>query len=350
MRKIVDLTLLLSEDLPCAWPAHMPFKRTNWNWFKRVDSEAGCVLRNKYGAYHTGWMVIDEHTGTHFDAPSHYVPLPDSGLPHACESGRITGDKVDISKMLGDAVVVDISHLRDKGGMGTSPLFTKADMIAWEKENGGFSLRCLRDFLCGVLIGAGAILPGVSGGVLAVIFDLYRPFMELLTHPKRALPKYWRLLIPLGLGWAAGFFSFAKGVSAALDVSAAATTWAFIGLIVGTIPALYREAGEQGRTRASYVSLLACAGAVFGGLFYVSRVLSVHLQPDFWSMSLSGALFGLGIVVPGLATSSVLMALDLYQPVMDGLSTLNAPLLASILPGMALTVALLALVVSMISV
>ena len=211
-----------------------------------------------------------------------------------------------------------------------------------KKENGGFSLRCLRDFLCGVLIGAGAILPGVSGGVLAVIFDLYRPFMELLTHPKRALPKYWRLLIPLGLGWAAGFFSFAKGVSAALDVSAAATTWAFIGLIVGTLPSLYREAGEQGRTRASYVSLLACAGAVFGGLFYVSRVLSVHLQPDFWSMSLSGALFGLGIVVPGLATSSVLMALDLYQPVMDGLSTLNAPLLASILPGMALTVALLA--------
>ncbi|WP_418483158.1 cyclase family protein [Dysosmobacter sp.] len=139
MRKIVDLTLLLSEDLPCAWPAHMPFKRTNWNWFKRVDSEAGCVLRNKYGAYHTGWMVIDEHTGTHFDAPSHYVPLPDSGLPHACESGRITGDKVDISKMLGAAVMVDISHLRDKGGMGTSPLFTKADMIAWEKENGGFS-------------------------------------------------------------------------------------------------------------------------------------------------------------------------------------------------------------------
>ena len=112
-----------------------------------------------------------------------------------------------------------------------------------KKENRGFSLRCLRDFLCGVLIGAGAILPGVSGGVLAVIFDLYRPFMELLTHPKRALPKYWRLLIPLGLGWAAGFFSFAKGVSAALDVSAAATTWAFIGLIVGTLPSLCREAG-----------------------------------------------------------------------------------------------------------
>ena len=39
--------------------------------------------------------------------------------------------------------------------------------------------RFLRNFLCGVLIGGGAVLPGVSGGVLAVIFGVYRPFMEI---------------------------------------------------------------------------------------------------------------------------------------------------------------------------
>ena len=50
-------------------------------------------------------------------------------------------------------------------------------------------IRWLRYGLCGTLIGAGAILPGVSGGVLAVIFDIYRPLMEVLTHPKTALPK-----------------------------------------------------------------------------------------------------------------------------------------------------------------
>ncbi len=58
----------------------------------------------------------------------------------------------------------------------------------------------LRDFLCGALIGAGAILPGVSGGVLAVVFGIYRPFMEVLTRPRKAVPKYWKMLIPLGLG------------------------------------------------------------------------------------------------------------------------------------------------------
>ena len=52
----------------------------------------------------------------------------------------------------------------------------------------------------GVIIGAGAILPGVSGGVLAVIFGIYRPAMELLTHPRRALARYRRMLLAVGAG------------------------------------------------------------------------------------------------------------------------------------------------------
>ena len=115
-------------------------------------------------------------------------------------------------------------------------------------------IRWLRDFLCGVLIGAGAILPGVSGGVLAVVFDVYRPCMEVLTRPRTAVPRYWHMLIPLGIGGAAGFLVFAKGISAALDVSATVTTWLFIGLIVGTVPALFREAGREGRSAAAWVT------------------------------------------------------------------------------------------------
>lgn len=214
------------------------------------------------------------------------------------------------------------------------------------KQSHNFMMRCLRDFLCGAIIGAGAILPGVSGGVLAVAFDLYRPFMEVLTHPKRALPKYWRYIPALGLGWAVGFLGFAKGISAAFNLSEAVTTWGFIGLIVGTLPSLYREAGKEGRGRAAWVSMALCAGAIFTGLFYAGRVLSIHLEPGFWSFTLSGALFGLGIVIPGLATSSVLMALGLYQPIMDGLSGLHLTVLLSTLPGLAVTVALLARLVS----
>ena len=94
-----------------------------------------------------------------------------------------------------------------------------------------WGIRTLRDLLCGALIGAGAILPGVSGGVLAVVFGVYQPVMETLTHPKTAIPKYWRWAIPLGLGWAVGFLGLAKGIAAAMVWSQAATTSGLFSII-----------------------------------------------------------------------------------------------------------------------
>ena len=194
-------------------------------------------------------------------------------------------------------------------------------MAAHRDQN--FIIRWLRDLLCGALIGAGAILPGVSGGVLAVVFDIYRPFMEVLTRPRTAIPKYWKWFPPIALGWCAGFLGFAKGIAAAISFSNTVTTWLFLGLIAGTVPSLFREAGKEGRAAASWGSLLLCAGAVFAGLFYVSRVAEVSVEPNFWWYSFCGALWGMSIVIPGMTSSSVMMALGLYQPMLEGLARLD---------------------------
>ena len=209
-----------------------------------------------------------------------------------------------------------------------------------------FIIRWFRDLLCGVLIGAGAILPGVSGGVLAVVFDIYQPFMEVLTHPREAIPKYWRWFLPIGLGCAIGFLGFAKGIAAAIDVSSTVTTWLFIGLIVGTVPSLFREAGKEGRSIGSWVSMAVCAGAIFFSLFYVGKVICVTVEPNFWWYNFCGALWGMSLVIPGLTSSSVMMALGLYQPMLEGLARLDFLVLSACLPGMVLTILLLARLVS----
>ena len=214
------------------------------------------------------------------------------------------------------------------------------------RHDQNFIMRWLRDLLCGFLIGAGAILPGVSGGVLAVVFDIYRPFMEVLTHPRTAVPKYWKWFPPIALGWCAGFLGFAKGIAAAMNLSDAVTVWLFIGLIVGTVPSLFREAGKEGRCAASWLSMLACAAAVFAGLFYVSRVVHVEVTPNFWWYNFCGVLWGAGIVIPGMTSSSVMMALGLYQPMLEGLAHLDLLVLSACLPGLVLSVALLARLVS----
>ena len=90
------------------------------------------------------------------------------------------------------------------------------------------------------------------------------------------------------------------------------------------------------------MSLAVCAAAVFFGLFYVQHVLKITVEPNFWWYNFCGVLWGMGIVIPGMTSSSVMMALGLYQPMMDGLARMDFVVLSACLPGLAITVVLLA--------
>ena len=60
-------------------------------------------------------------------------------------------------------------------------------------------------FFEGMIMGVGAVMPGISGGLLCVIFGIYQPMMEMLSHPKTGLPKYKNMILPIVLGFLAGF-------------------------------------------------------------------------------------------------------------------------------------------------
>lgn len=134
----------------------------------------------------------------------------------------------------------------------------------------------------------------------------------------------------------------AQGIHAMLQYSEPVTIWLFIGLIVGTLPSMFRDAGKEGRKPSSWASLLICFAVMFIGLFYMSRVAGVHVEPNFWWYNFCGALWGMSVVVPGMTSSSIMMALDLYQPLMDGLANMEFLVLATALPGMFVTIGLLA--------
>jgi isatin hydrolase len=135
--RVVDLSLTLSERLPGTWPGHMTFAHHNWNWFAEVEGPTG-KTRSK-DPYQTNFVVIDEHCGTHFDAPTHFVPPPASGLDLAGPLGDQTGDKVPIEDLMGPAVVVDVRFLSGEGEPGVSPFITADHVRGWEEEHG--SLR-----------------------------------------------------------------------------------------------------------------------------------------------------------------------------------------------------------------
>ena len=80
-----------------------------------------------------------------------------------------------------------------------------------EQKTGNRKTRMfLIQMLQGMLIGLGSVLPGISGGVLCVIFGIYKPVMELLSNPRKYFLVHIRKLFPVILGIGVGFLGVAN--------------------------------------------------------------------------------------------------------------------------------------------
>lgn len=134
--EIVDLTVTVSETLPAHWGAGPPLQRWTYNWFVPVKNAYGTVTQPSEGPYYGQRYVIDEHTGTQTDFPAHFVPPPESGLPFAGELGRMTGDKYPLDRVMGPAVVIDVTAIVDHAGNGKSAVITLDMVKVWEKKYG----------------------------------------------------------------------------------------------------------------------------------------------------------------------------------------------------------------------
>lgn len=134
--RVVDLTVLVSETLPAHWGSNPPFARWTNNWFEVLKNQYGTVETPSAAPYYSQRFVIDEHTGTQTDFPAHFVPPPESGLPHAGPMGALTGDRYPLNRMMGPAVVVDVTDIRDAAEPGLSAPITVDRIQEWESENG----------------------------------------------------------------------------------------------------------------------------------------------------------------------------------------------------------------------
>ena len=132
--EVVDLTFTIAEDVPAAWPSNMPFQIRVWNWFKQIDAPLHHVP--SVIPFQTRWMILDEHVGTHFDAPPHFIPPAATGLPLASELGNQYADLVPLSRLCGPAAVIDVRYLDGQAPLGASPIIEPEPIRAWEREHG----------------------------------------------------------------------------------------------------------------------------------------------------------------------------------------------------------------------
>lgn len=193
----------------------------------------------------------------------------------------------------------------------------------------------------GAVVGFGAILPGVSGGTLCVVFGMYRPIIETLANLRSGIRKHGFMLGVFLLGVAFGFVGLSGIAAMLLEKNTALVTCAFIGFIVGTFPDLWKDAGAEGRTRRSIIALGACFLLMLGVLAVLKTKLSVNVTPGVGGYLLCGLLWGLSFIVPGLSSSSLLLFFGLYQPMLAGISGLDIGVLIPMGIGMVVCLLLL---------
>lgn len=201
-------------------------------------------------------------------------------------------------------------------------------------------------FLKGILVGISFITPGLSGGVLAVVFGLYEPLMRWLGNLKEKFGRNLAYFLPVGIGLALGVVAFSSVVAKAFGNYSAQFIWLFIGFIAGTFPSLFKTAGKQGRKPWHWVLLAVIAVGTVFLMRWMENIRTVSLAPSFSSWILSGVLIGLGVVVPGMSPSNFLIYLGLYEPMASGISQLNLGVIVPLVIGLAVCVLVFARLVS----
>lgn len=191
-----------------------------------------------------------------------------------------------------------------------------------KKNNSPSVMRLVLQIFQGALIGLGAVLPGISGGVLCVVFGIYKPVMELLSHPFKNFKTHVPRLIPVIVGAAIGFLGIANLLAYVLEKYPDTSVCLFVGLIGGMLPSLFREAGEQGRTKGSFISM-GIAMVVIFVLLGSLNAASVVITPNFGWYLFCGFCLALSVIAPGMSFSTLLMPLGLYTPFVDGIGHLD---------------------------
>ena len=180
----------------------------------------------------------------------------------------------------------------------------------------------------GMLIGTGTILPGVSGGALAAVFGFYEHLISFIANITKDFKKNLLFFMPVGLGGVFGVFLLSYALSYFFENAETQILWFFVGCIVGIIPSLIKQAAKKGREPRHYIIVILSAAALLV-ILKRSEGISASLPLNFFTWILAGAIFGLGLIVPGLSPSNFLIYLNLYKPMTEGIKNLD---LSVILP------------------
>lgn len=194
-------------------------------------------------------------------------------------------------------------------------------------------LQWILDVVRGAVIGVSNIIPGVSGGTMAVSMGIYDRLIYAFNQIFRQFKKSFRELLPILIGVLIGLFAFAALIGTLLGTDAEEipgtrlpTNFAFIGLILGGLPAIYKRVNmKDAKLPGLILFLLFLALVVALPLLSPPETRTVdHSVGTALLMIPLGAIASATMVIPGVSGSMILMLLGYYNSVINAMNDLRS--------------------------
>jgi len=184
-------------------------------------------------------------------------------------------------------------------------------------------LSWISKMIKGIVIALGFILPGISGGVLAAILGIYERMIRFLAHPFKQLKEDVLYFLPVAIGMLLGIGLFSYPIEYLLEHYQVYVLWSFAGAIIGTVPSLVKEANRDSERDKIDLIWFWTTFIVSGIALYGLNFVVGSLSASFLTFILAGSLLALGILVPGLSPSNLLLILGLYAPMLTGFKSFD---------------------------
>lgn len=190
-------------------------------------------------------------------------------------------------------------------------------------------MNFLKNCTKGIALGAGAILPGISSGVLCVIFGIYEKLLDSILNFFSDVKKNIKFLFPLVIGGAIGVFIFGNILNYFFYRFPLQVKSIFIGLILGSIPELIKEINKKGDFKIKYCIFVIIAFCLGIAMVFLENLISINYveNSNIFYLVLAGLMMSVGVVVPGVSSTIILMLMGVYTVYLQAVSNMYMPVL-----------------------
>ena len=191
-------------------------------------------------------------------------------------------------------------------------------------------MNFLRNFLKGIAMSISQLVPGVSGGTIAIILGIYDKLLHAVNNILNDFKNQYKILLEVGIGAAVGMVLFSNIIKNLFDKFPIPVGYLFIGVILGGAPLMYKKATVKGFNKKNIIYLVL--GIVIVLMMGEPNndasaiITSLNLVNFLW-LFIGGAVIAIALILPGISGSFMLYVLGLYNTVMTAIGELNIPIL-----------------------